>query len=92
MGGYRKEFAQTFQSTEQKTQTGTQSFQQRSYQQTIDKRSYVNGTSVSIEDFKVSYLFKQKKINTKQNIYFLHITFLYNFLIYFLFIQLHNNF
>ncbi|XP_031367951.1 titin isoform X4 [Apis dorsata] len=53
MGGYRKEFAQTFQSTEQKTQTGTQSFQQRSYQQTIDKRSYVNGTSVSIEDFKV---------------------------------------
>lgn len=57
MGGYRKEFAQTFQSTEQKTQTGTQSFQQRSYQQTIDKRSYVNGTSVSIEDFKVSISF-----------------------------------
>lgn len=53
IGGYRKEYAQTFQSTEQKSQTGSQSFQQRSYQQTIDKRSYVNGTSTSIEDFKV---------------------------------------
>lgn len=54
--GFRKEYAQTFQSTEQKSQTGTQSVQQRSYQQTIDKRSYVNGTSISIEDFKVAIL------------------------------------
>lgn len=34
-------------------QTGSQVFQQRSYQQTVDKRSYVNGTTTSIEDFKV---------------------------------------
>jgi len=34
-------------------QSGTQVFQQRSYQQTTDKRSYVNGTTTSIEDFKV---------------------------------------
>lgn len=33
-------------------QTGSQVFQQRSYQQTTDKQSYVNGTT-SIEDFKV---------------------------------------
>lgn len=32
-------------------QTGNQVFQQRSYQQTTDKQSYINGTS--IEDFKV---------------------------------------
>lgn len=50
LGSYKKEFAQTFQTTEQKT--GSQTFQQRSYQQMYDKRSYVNGTS-SIEDFKV---------------------------------------
>lgn len=48
---YKKEFS--LQSNEQKMQTGGQMFQQRSYQQTIDKRSYVNGTSTSIEDFKV---------------------------------------
>ncbi|XP_014485703.1 PREDICTED: titin [Dinoponera quadriceps] len=46
---YKKEFTQS----EQKMQTGSQVFQQRSYQQTIDKRSYMNGTSISIEDFKV---------------------------------------
>lgn len=34
-------------------QTGNQVFQQRSYQQTTDKRSYVNGTTTNIEDFKV---------------------------------------
>jgi len=48
---YKKEFSQSFQTSEQKMQSGTQVFQQRSYQQTTDKRSYVNGTS--IEDFKV---------------------------------------
>ncbi|KAL6255452.1 hypothetical protein P5V15_013787 [Pogonomyrmex californicus] len=50
---YKKEFTQSFQSSEQKMQTGSQVFQQRSYQQTIDKQSYVNGTITSIEDFKV---------------------------------------
>jgi len=49
---YKKEFSQSFQS-EQKMQSGTQAFQQRSYQQTTDKRNYVNGTTTSIEDFKV---------------------------------------
>jgi len=51
---YKKEFSQSFQSSEQKVQTGSQVFQQRSYQQAIDKRSYINGTATSIEDFKVS--------------------------------------
>jgi len=37
-------------------QSGTQVFQQRSYQQTTDKRSYVNGTTTSIDDFKVLHL------------------------------------
>jgi hypothetical protein len=37
-------------------QTGSQIFQQRSYQQAIDKRSYINGTATSIEDFKVLQL------------------------------------
>lgn len=50
---YKKEFTQSIQSSEQKMQTGNQVFQQRSYQQTVDKRSYVNGTTTSIEDFKV---------------------------------------
>lgn len=36
-------------------QTGSQVFQQRSYQQTTDKRNYVNGTT-NIEDFKVLQL------------------------------------
>lgn len=49
---YKKEFTQSIQSSEQKMQTGSQVFQQR-YQQTIDKRNYVNGTTMSIEDFKV---------------------------------------
>lgn len=53
MGTYKKEYQQSFQSTEQKSQTGSQTFQQRSYQQTVDKRSYMNGSSTSIEDFKV---------------------------------------
>lgn len=50
---YKKEFTQSFQTNEQKMQSGSQVFQQRSYQQTTDKRSYVNGTTTSIEDFKV---------------------------------------
>lgn len=47
---YKKELTQNFQSEQQ---SGSQIFQQRNYQQTTDKRSYVNGTTTSIEDFKV---------------------------------------
>ncbi|XP_011704408.1 PREDICTED: titin [Wasmannia auropunctata] len=50
---YKKEFTQSFQTSEQKMQSGSQLFQQRSHQQMTDKRSYINGTSTSIEDFKV---------------------------------------
>lgn len=53
LGGFKKEYSQSFQSTEQKS--GSQTFQQRSYQQSTENRNYVNGTnSTSIEDFKVS--------------------------------------
>lgn len=52
MDSYKKEFTHSFESREQKTQIGNQ-IQQHSYQQMIDKRNYVNGTSTSIEDFKV---------------------------------------
>ncbi|XP_018397088.1 PREDICTED: titin [Cyphomyrmex costatus] len=48
---YKKEISQSFQTSDQKTQSGSQQIFQRSYQQTTDKRSYVNGTN--IEDFKV---------------------------------------
>ncbi|XP_018337981.1 PREDICTED: titin isoform X9 [Trachymyrmex septentrionalis] len=50
---YKKEFSQSFQTSDQKMQSGSQIFQQRSYQQITDKRSYINGTTTSIEDFKV---------------------------------------
>ncbi|XP_046465810.1 titin isoform X2 [Neodiprion pinetum] len=49
VGGYQKEFAQTFKTSEQRT--GGQNIQQHSYQQSIEKQSYTNGTI--IEDFKV---------------------------------------
>lgn len=52
---YKKEFSQSFQTSDQKMQSGSQIFQ-RNYQQTTDKRSYVNGTTTSIEDFKVLQL------------------------------------
>ncbi|XP_033210459.1 titin [Belonocnema kinseyi] len=52
LGGFKKEYSQSFQSTEQKS--GSQTFQQRSYQQSTENRNYTNGTnSTSIEDFKV---------------------------------------
>lgn len=54
IAGYKKESSQVFQSSEQKI--GSETY--RTYQQTIDKRSYVNGnttTTTSIEDFKVTY-------------------------------------
>ena len=53
LGGYKQEFSHTFQSTEQKGEG--QTFQQRSYQQSIDNRNYANGTdsNTTIEDFKV---------------------------------------
>lgn len=53
LGGYKKEYSHSFQSTEQKS--GGQTFQQRSYQHYVDNQSYTNGSNnISIEDFKVS--------------------------------------
>lgn len=50
LGGFRKEYTQSYQSNEQRN--GIQSFQ-RTYEQTIDKRTVTNGVTSTIENQQV---------------------------------------